>query len=121
MLDGIHQAQLREHGGSPGVRDEGLLESALARPQHKFAHAKKTDWATLAAAYSFGLAKNHGFVDGNKRVVFMAAYVFLGLNGYDLDADETDVVARMVGVAASAVTEATLVKWFRAHIRPVQA
>jgi len=86
MLDAIHQAQLREHGGTSGVRDEGLLESALARPRHKFAYAKRADVATLAAAYAFGLAKNHGYVDGNKRVAFVAAYVFLGLNGYDLDA-----------------------------------
>ena len=83
MLDVLHDAQLREHGGSPGTRDEGLLESALARPQHKFAYAKRPDLATLAAAYAFGLARNHGYVDGNKRTAFMAAYVFLGLNGHD--------------------------------------
>ena len=117
MLDAIHQAQLREHGGTPGVRDEGLLESALARPQHKFAYAKKPDWATLAAAYTFGLAKNHGFVDGNKRVAFVAAYVFLGLNGYDLDATEPEVAATIDGVAASDVTESALAKWFRVRIR----
>jgi death-on-curing protein len=121
MLHGIHQALIREHGGSPGVRDEGLLESALARPRHKFAYATKADWATLAAAYAFGLAKNHGFVDGNKRVAFMAAYVFLALNGYDLAADEPDIVATMEGVAASTVTEAALTKWFRIHIEPIQA
>ena len=120
MLDAIHQAQIREHGGSLGVRDEGLLESALARPQHKFAYAAKADWATLAAAYAFGLAKNHGFVDGNKRVAFMAAYVFLGLNGYDLDADEPDIVATMEGVASSTVTEAALARWFRMHIASIQ-
>jgi len=117
MLDAIHQAQLREHGGSPGVRDEGLLESALARPQHKFAYAAKADWGTLAAAYTFGLAKNHGFVDGNKRVAFMAAYVFLGLNGYDLNAEEPEIVATMEGVAASKVTEAALAKWFTTRLQ----
>ena len=121
MLDALHQAQIREHGGSLGVRDEGLLESALARPQHKFAYSEKADWATLAAAYAFGLAKNHGFVDGNKRVAFMAAYVFLGLNGYDLDAEEPDIVTTMEGVAASKRTEAALVKWFRTHIVLIQA
>jgi death on curing protein len=120
MLDAIHQAQVREHGGSLGVRDEGLLESALARPQHKFAYARKPEWGTFAAAYAFGLAKNHGFVDGNKRVAFMAAYVFLGLNGYDLEAGEPEIVATMEGVAASHVTEAALAKWFRAHIQAVQ-
>lgn len=116
MLDAIHHAQLREHGGTPGVRDEGLLESALARPRHKFAYAKRADVATLAAAYAFGLAKNHGFVDGNKRITFVAAYVFLGLNGYDLDATEPDVVTTMEGVAASRVSEAVLATWFRARL-----
>jgi death-on-curing protein len=121
MLDAIHEAQIREHGGSLGVRDEGLLESALARPQHKFEYAVKSDWGMLAAAYAFGLAKNHGFVDGNKRVAFMAAYVFLGLNGYDLDAGEPEVVATMEGVAASTVTEAALAKWFRSRVQPIQS
>ena len=121
MLDAIHQAQIHEHGGSPGVRDEGMLESALARPQHKFAYAAKAEWGTLAAAYAFGLAKNHGFVDGNKRVTFMAAYVFLGLNGYDLNADEPEIVATIEGVAASAVTEAALAKWFRTRIQRIPA
>jgi death-on-curing protein len=116
MLDAMHQAQLREHGGTPGVRDEGLLESALARPRNKFAYAKRADIATLAAAYAFGLAKNHGFVDGNKRVAFVAAYVFLGLNGYDLDATEPDVVTTMEGVAAGRVREAALATWFREHL-----
>jgi death-on-curing protein len=120
LLDAIHEAQIREHGGSPGVRDEGLLESALGRPQHKFAYGAKVEWAVLAAAYAFGLAKNHGFVDGNKRVAFMAAYVFLGLNGYDLDADEPEIVAIMEGVAASDVTETALAKWFRVHIQPIE-
>ena len=120
MLDAIHQAQLREHGGTPGVREEGLIESAPARPQHKFANAKKVDWATLAAAYAFDLSKNHGFVDGNKRVAFVAAYVFLGLNGYDLDATEPEVVATMEAVATSNVTEAALAKWFRTRIQPIQ-
>jgi len=120
MLDAIHQAQLREHGGKPGVRDDGLLESALARAPHKYAYAKKPDWATLAAAYAFGLAKNHGFVDGNKRVAFVAAYVFLGLNGHDVDAREPDVAATMEGVAAGRVAEAALAKWFRERIQPIQ-
>lgn len=117
MLAAIHQAQLREHGGSPVVRDEGLLASALARPQHKFAYAKKVDLATLAAAYAFGLAKNHGFADGNKRVAFVTAYVFLGLNGRDLEANEPDVVETMEGVAASRVSEAALAAWFRERIQ----
>lgn len=120
MLDAIHQAQLREHGGTPGVRDDKLLESALARAPHKYAYAKKPDWATLAAAYVFGLAKNHGFVDGNERVAFLAAYVFLGLNGYDVDASEPDVAATIEGVAAGRVGEAILAKWFRERVQPIQ-
>jgi death on curing protein len=115
MLDAMHQAQIREHGGTFGVRDERLLESALVRPQRKFAHAMKPDWGMLAAAYAFGLAKNHGFVDGNTRVAFMTAYVFLSLNGYDLDGGEPEVVATMEGVAAGTVAEASLAKWFRAR------
>ena len=119
MLDAIHDAQLREHGGSLGIRDEGLLESALARPRHKFAYAGRRDLATLAAAYAFGLAKNHGFVDGNKRAAFMAAYVFLGLNGQDLEAAEPDVVTTMERVADGRVTEAGLAEWIRDRLRPI--
>jgi death-on-curing protein len=119
MLDVLHDAQLREHGGSPGVRDEGLLESALARAEHKWVYAAPADLGTLAAAYAFGLAKNHGYVDGNKRVAFMAAYVFLGLNGQDLDAAEPDVVTTMERVAAGRMTEAALADWFRANLRPL--
>ena len=96
-----------------------MLESALARPRHKFAYAVKPDLATLAAAYAYGLAKNHGFVDGNKRVAFMAAYTFLGLNGRDLKATEPEVVAMIDGVAASEISETALAKWFRAHLQAV--
>jgi death-on-curing protein len=119
MLDVLHDAQLREHGGGAGVRDESMLESALARPQQKWAYAESPDLATLAAAYAFGLAKNHGFVDGNKRVAFMAAYVFLGLNGQDLDADEPDVVTTIERLAAGRLSEAAVADWFRTHIHPL--
>jgi death-on-curing protein len=118
MLEAVHDAQLREHGGSPGVRDSGVLESALARPQHKYAYARGVDLATLAAAYAFGLARNHGFVDGNKRAAFMAAYVFLGLNGHDVDATEPDVVATMERVADGRLTEAALAIWIRERMGP---
>ena len=119
MLDAMHDAQLREHGGSLGIRDEGLLESALARPRHKFAYARRPDLATLAAAYAFGLAKNHGFVDGNKRAAFMAAYVFLGLNGQDLEVAEPDVVTTVERVADGRVTETGLAEWIRDRLRPI--
>jgi death on curing protein len=119
MLDAIHQAQLAEHGGLAGVRDEGLLESGLARPRHKFAYATKPDLGALAAAYAFGLARNHGFVDGNKRVAFMVAYVFLGLNGRQVEATEPEVVTAMEGVAAGRISEASLAAWIRKRLRPI--
>jgi death-on-curing protein len=119
MLRALHEALLRDHGGSPGVRDEGLLESALARPLQKFAYAKRPDLSVLAAACVFGLAKNPGFIDGNKRAAFMAAYVFLGLNGFDLEAEETDVVTTTEGAADGRVTENALADWIRDHLRPL--
>lgn len=118
MLDVLHDAQLREHGGAPGVRDEGLIESALARAQQKWAYADSPDLPTLAAAYAFGLARNHGYIDANKRVAFMAAYILLGMNGKDLDATEPEVVRTVERLAAGRLTEAALADWFRVHIRP---
>ena len=119
MLDAIHQAQLAEHGGLAGVRDEGVLESALARPRHKFAYSTTSDLGALAAAYAFGLARNHGFMDGNKRVAFMAAYVFLGLNGYEIEATEPEVVTAMQDLAAGRMSEALLATWVRKRLRPI--
>lgn len=115
QLQAIHLAQVREHGGSPGVRDEGLLDSALNRARNKFAYGE-TDIAALAAACAFGLAKNHGFVDGNKRAAFQAMYVFLGLNGYDLEAPEPEVVDVMNRLASGGITEAAFAEWVRAHM-----
>jgi len=119
LLDVLHDAQLREHGGAPGVRDDGMLESALARPRHKLAYTELPDLATLAAAYAFGLARNHGYVDGNKRTAFIAAYVFLGLNGFDLEAEEPGVVTTMERVADGRLVEKRLADWIRAHMQPV--
>lgn len=120
MLGAVHDAQIREHGGSVGVRDEGLLESAVARPRNKHSHAERVDLATLAAAYAFGLAKNHGFVDGNKRAAFMAGYVFLGLNGMELEASEPEVVTTMKNVASGKLTESALTNWIRDRLRPLE-
>ena len=117
VLDVIHDAQIREHGGTAGVRDDGLLESALARPQQKWAYAEKPDLATLAAAYIFGLVKNHGYVDGNKRVAFMAAYVFLGINGYQLELDEADAATTIERAADGRVSEPALADWLREHLK----
>ena len=116
----LQRAQLTEHGGSPGLRDEGLLESALARAEQKLAYEPDSDLATLAAAYGFGLAKNHAFVDGNKRTAFIAMYVFLSLNGYDFDAPEPEVVRTIERLAASKVSERQLAEWVRAGMRPLR-
>jgi death on curing protein len=115
-LEMIHQATLQEHGGRPGIRDEGMLDSALNRPRNKFTYGE-SDLAALAAACAFGLARNHGFIDGDKRVAFQAMYVFLGLNRQELDAAEPEVVDVMRRLAAGRVTEASLATWVREHMR----
>jgi death-on-curing protein len=117
IIEVIHGAQIHEHGGSSGVRD-GLLESALARPHRKWACAEKPDLTILAAAYTFGLAKNYGYADGNKRVAFMAGHVFVGLTGHEFDADETDVADTIEREAAGQVSEAVLAAWFRERLHP---
>lgn len=119
VLDAVHDAQLREHGGTPGIRDGGLLDSALARAENKFAYDERVDLATLAAAYAFGLARNHGYVDGNKRTAFMAAYVFLGLNDTDIEAAEPDVVQTIERLAAGRLSEGALAEWIRDRMRPL--
>jgi death-on-curing protein len=115
-VDAIHNEQIREHGGLPGVRDENALESALARPRQKWHYAGKTDIASLAAAYAFGLARNHAYRDGNKRIAFLALYTFLGVNDCEFTASETDVVTEMVALAAGNVTEDDLAGWIRRHM-----
>ncbi len=91
VVDAMKLDQIREHGGQPGLRDENLLESALARPLNKFAYEGTHDLAELAAAYGYGLARNHAYVDGNKRIAFMAMYVFLAMNGFEIEASEPEV------------------------------
>src|SRR3972149_5756002 len=86
VVDAVHAQQLREHGGLHGVRDENALESALARPRNKWAYDPESDLATLAAAHGYGLATNHPYRDGNKRIAFLTMVIFLGLNGRDLEA-----------------------------------
>jgi len=117
MVDVIHADQLRQHGGSGGVRDNGLIESALARPRNRYLYESDADLLDLGAAYAIGLAKNHGFIDGNKRVAFMAVYVFLGLNGLRLVASETEAVRVMTDIAAGAMSEAALARWLRQNTR----
>lgn len=113
----VHYDLIRQHGGSHGLRDEGLLESALDRPLNRWAYAEDPDSAPdvhdLAAAYGVGIARNHPFVDGNKRVAFQAMYVFLGLNGRRITAPEPAVVELMTGVADGSVDEEAVAAWLR--------
>lgn len=118
VIDAVHLDQLREHGGLQGVRDENVLESALARARNKWTYDSSSDPATLAAAYGYGLATNHPYQDGNKRIAFLAMVIFLGLNGWDLDAPEIEVVSTMLAVAAGRCPEPELAEWLRRHIVP---
>ena len=118
VMDAVHLDMMRTHGGLPGIRDENALESALARPQHRWVYGRKVDLAALAATYGFGLARNHPYRDGNKRVAFLAMLVFLGLNGHDLEAPEPEVVTVMLTLAAGDLSEAALAKWLRVHLVP---
>ena len=117
VVDAIHSDQLREHGGLPGVRDENTLESALARPQQKWHYAENTDIPVLAAAYAFGLVRNHPYRDGNKRIGFLAMVTFLGINRYAFEATDADVVTQFVSLAAGDVSEDQLADWIRDHSR----
>ena len=118
-LDAIHLDQLREHGGLHGIRDENALESALARARNKWAYESVEDPAVLAAAYGYGLATSHPYRDGNKRIAVLAMLVFLGLNGWELEAPEDEVVATMLAVADRRCTEEELATWLRMHLVPV--
>jgi death-on-curing protein len=113
----LHGESLAEHGGLPGLRDEGLLESALARPLNLTAYGQP-DLADLAATYGCGLAQNHPFADGNKRAAFLAVGLFLGLNGYRLQATQLEATQVMLAVAAGEIEEAAFAAWLRAHIAP---
>ena len=115
VVDAIQIDMLLTHGGMPGLRDENLLESALARPRQRFSYESITDLAALAAAYGYGLARNHPYNDGNKRVAFVVMAVFLGLNGLELAASEADVVTAIVALASGKLDEETLADWIRLH------
>lgn len=115
----VHDELLGEHGGPMGIRDAGMLDSALARPLNMAAYDDSADVAALAAAYAYGLAKNHAFADGNKRIAFTTAVVFLRLNGHTLTAAGDDCVLTMLGVAGGTLSEAELAAWFRENIAPL--
>lgn len=112
----IHEAQLAEHGGRTGTRDAGLLESALGRARNLAAYGEP-DVADLAAAYGFGIARNHPFVDGNKRTAFVAVELFLVLNGFELTADDSACVLIMLAAAAGDIDDRAFAAWIRAHAR----
>lgn len=113
VVDAIHNDQLREHGGLPGIRDENVLESALARPRQKWQYAERTDVPMLAAAYAFALVTHHPYRDGNKRIGFLAMITFLGVNGHDFEATEPEVVAEFLALAGGRVSEEALAGWIR--------
>ncbi len=113
VLD-VHAEILGQFGGKDGLRDLGLLESALARPGNKF-HCGERDLAALAAAYAYGLARDHAFVDGNKRIALAALIVFLGLNGIDFVVPEPDATAMMMALGAGQASEELLAHWIREH------
>jgi death-on-curing protein len=119
VLD-FHVEQLALFGGADGIRDRGLLESALARPINKFGYGE-AGLAALAAAYGFGIARNHSFIDGNKRTALASIIVFLGLNGVDLDAPPEAATAMMLSLAAGEIAEDVLASWIADHIRPLDA
>ena len=110
----VHERLIAEYGGSPGLRDEGLLESALARPLHLFNYGAPS-LAQLAASYAVGIAKNHAFVDGNKRTAFVAAAVFLERNGLNLTAPEAEATVAMLRVAEGSMSEKQLARWLDRH------
>lgn len=116
-LELLHGESLAEHGGAAGLRDEGLLEPALARPVNLAAY-RQPDLAELAACYAVGIAKNHPFVDGNKRAAFLSLGLFAALNGYRLRATQVQATLTMLAVASSELDEPSLAAWIRLHLMP---
>jgi death-on-curing protein len=117
VVPAIHRRQLAEHGGLDGIRDAGLLASALARPKNLFAYSNpKPDVSALAASYAFGIARNHPFVDGNKRTAFVVCRTFLRLNGQDVDATESEKYLEFIGLAEGTIGEEELAEWIRSRL-----
>ena len=112
MIVAIHDEQLAIHGGAAGLRDEGMLESVLDRPRNRWIYGQ-AETAELAAAYAFGIARNHPFVDGNKRTSLLALYTFLGVNGIDFIVSEAEAAAMILALAAGEVDEEGLTRWIR--------
>ena len=120
VIEAVHLDQIREHGGLMGIRDENALESALARGRQRWTYEPESDLARLAADYAFGICSSHPFVDGNKRISFLAAVIFLGLNGFDFSAPEEEVVETMLALASSKLDEEAIASWIRSgtQLRP---
>ena len=116
IVEAVQFDLIRTHGGMPGLRDENGLESTLARAQQRHAYEPSTDLAGLAAAYGHGLATNHPFNDGNKRIAFVTMGVFLGLNGWEIEAPEVEVVTVMMALAAGEADEEELASWLRSRM-----
>lgn len=117
----LHNKSLARFGGISGLRDEGLLDSALARPHNAFHYDNLRDMAGLAAAYAFGLAKNHPFADGNKRAAFMATGLFLGVNGWELNAEPVDAIRAVLSLAGGGIGEEEFAAWLRLRIVQVHS
>jgi death-on-curing protein len=109
----LHSASLATFGGSAGIRDEGLLDSALARPLNRFLYAPESDLFELAASYGFGIAKNHPFIDGNKRAALHSVGLFLSINKYEMVADQLDAIQTMLSLAAGELSEEDFAAWIR--------
>ena len=116
LILAIHDEQIAEHGGAAGVRDEGLLESALARPLNHASYGEP-DHAELAALYATGIVRNHPFIDGNKRTGFAALFMFLALNGVEFEPPEVDATMAMLRLAAGTITDKEFIDWVRSHTR----
>ncbi len=119
IVDAVHRELILEHGGLYGVRDEGMIESALGRPRNRRSYCgESVDFADLAAAYGYGLASNHGYIDGNKRIALAAIHLFLAINGLVLIASEPEEVAMMLEVASGDRAEDALAAWIRTRLAP---
>lgn len=115
----LHEEQLAEHGGSSGIRDESLLDSALAKPQNVFAYGDDPDIFRLAASHAYGIARNHAFVDGNKRTALVVSILFLNLNGWDTTASKTDEYETYFRLAEGSLSEDELTTWLTRHAVPI--
>jgi death-on-curing protein len=119
VVDAIQRELIAEHGGLHGIRDEGLVDSALSKPRNRWAYEPDADLPDLAASYGFGLARNHGYLDGNKRIALATMHVFTRRNRFAIAVSEVEEVAVVLQLAEGSLTEAELAAWIREHLRPL--